>query len=265
MVVQWGSFIEPQMIQVKKVDIDLKSTPRHETIKIALISDFHVGKYKKNLFVKRVVSKIIEQKPDLVLIAGDFLMGKGSNAQYLYPLKNLTEQIPVLAVTGNHEFNIGKPNDLHYDDRSGLLRKLFTDWNIPILDNATNKIITNQGGLNITGLPDIWTGKVDFAATEINLDPRLPKILLVHNPDIVLNEHASDFDLVLSAHTHAGQIRLPFIGGLPPLPTKLGRAFDQGLFQLKNNFLYITGGLGETGPRARLFNPPEIVIINLDL
>ena len=264
-VVQWGSFIEPQLIQTKKTAVDLKLTPRHETIKIALVSDFHVGRYKKNLFVEKAVNKIIDQKPDLVLIAGDFIMGKETNAQYLYPLKNLAEKYPVFAVTGNHEFNIGKPNDPHYNDRSGLLRKLFNDWNIFILDNATKKITTEQGSLNITGLPDIWTGQVDFNAAELNLDPRLPKILLVHNPDIILDEHAENYDLVLAAHTHAGQIRLPFIGSLPPLPTKLGRAFDQGLFQLKNNFLYITGGLGETGPRARLLNPPEITIINLDL
>lgn len=264
-IVQWGAFIEPQIITVKNIELNLKSTPRRETIKIALISDIHAGRYKKNLFVKRAVSKILKQNPDLLLIAGDFILGKEANAQYLYPLKNLAEKFPVVVVTGNHEFNMGKLNDQRAKDRTGLLRKLLAEWNISILDNATKKITTDQGNLNITGLPDIWIGKVDFNAAEINLDPRLPKILLVHNPDIILEQESSNFDLVLAGHTHCGQIRLPFIGSVPPLPTKLGRAFDKGLFQLKNNLLYITCGLGETGPRARLFNPPEITMINLDL
>lgn len=263
--VQWGAFFEPQIIIVKKINLDLGTTQKKESIKIALIADIHAGRYKKNLFVKRAVNKILKQNPDLVLIAGDFILGKESNAQYLYALKNLSDKATVLSVTGNHEFNMGGYNDPHYKDKTALLRKQLAEWNIGILDNATKKISTNQGSLNITGLPDIWTGKVDFKAAELNLDPRLPKILLVHNPDIILDERSANYDLILAGHTHGGQIRLPFIGSVGIIPTKLGRAFDKGLFKLKNNLLLITSGLGESGPRARFFNPPEITMIALDL
>ena len=76
-------------------------------------------------------------------------------------------------------------------------------------------------------------------------------------------EEKHNIDLVLAGHTHGGQIRLPFIGAVPTLPTAIDDSYDKGLFQFDSFKLFITSGLGEVGPRARLFNPPEIVKLKL--
>ena len=85
-----------------------------------------------------------------------------------------------------------------------------------------------------------------------------------HNPDAVLSEITVEkADLVLSGHTHGGQIRLPWLGSISGMPNILGREYDLGLFDYQGTNLLISAGLGETGPRARLFNPPEIILLNL--
>ena len=265
-LVFWGSFIEPRRLVVRDVPIDLKTTAKHEQIKIAFLSDFHLGHYKKSFFVKRIVKQVLKQNPDVVLLGGDYILGgDGSNAKYLAPLKDLSDRYPVYAVMGNHEFHLANENDSHLVDRTATLRWLFEKLNIKILENKTAIITVNDSRFNLTGLPEIWTHKVNFHIAEINQDPHLPNVLLVHNPEIILDENANKYELIISGHTHGGQIRLPFVGSLAPLPTKLGRYFDQGLFPTKNGYLYISSGLGESGARARLFDPPEITILNLDL
>ncbi len=265
LIVFWGSFIEPKIITVINVPINLDQTSKKENLKIALIADLHVGAYKKNFFVQRVVNKTIAENPDLVLLDGDYILGKGENARFLAPLKELAAKYPTFAVTGNHEFNLAKENRSKFQDRTATLRVLFEEWGIKILDNESKTLHLQNSIINLVGLPDIWTGKADLITAARNIDPRQPTILLCHNPDIILDKNAENFDLVLSGHTHAGQIRLPWIGAVPSLPTELGKKFTQGLFKLKNGYLYITAGLGETGPRARLMSPPELSIINLDL
>lgn len=260
-----GSFIEPRRLAVTPVNINLNKTPQTEQIKIALISDFHAGYYKRTGWTQKVVDRIIKLNPDVVLLDGDFIDRKESAAQYLAPLQQLAKNFPTFAVTGNHEFNVSVNDRSTYDDRTGLLRELFSKWNIRLLDNA-NRSIFARGGIPIAicGIEDLWTGRADLGKAEEGVTVS-PKILLAHNPDVIKDEKASDFDLILSGHTHAGQFRLPGIGPIVPIPDKLGRAFDYGLFQLKNGYLFVTAGAGETGARARLFSRPEIVLINLDL
>lgn len=260
-----GSFIEPQKLAITNIYVDLGKTTQNENVKIAFISDPHAGPYKREKYLTKVVDKIIELNPNIVLLGGDYIENKEAEAKYLSPLKNLTDKFPIFAVTGNHEFKVGHENDSHYTDKTGLLRKLFNEWNIPILDNA-NRILT-IGGSNVAicGIEDIWTGRANLAEAEANVTAAIPKILLAHNPDTILDKQSDDFDLILSGHTHAGQFRLPLIGPIVPIPDELGRAFDYGLFKLPSGYLYVTSGLGETGVRARLFNEPEIAFINLNL
>jgi predicted MPP superfamily phosphohydrolase len=95
-------------------------------------------------------------------------------------------------------------------------------------------------------------------------DTEHPTILLAHNPDVILDEESTAANLVIAAHTHGGQIRLPFLGSLAPIPTKLGRAFDRGWFSLQEGrALFITTGVGESGVRARLFVPPQIDVLTV--
>ena len=87
----------------------------------------------------------------------------------------------------------------------------------------------------------------------------------MHNPDAVSDFTDEKVDLVLAAHTHGGQIRLPFLGPIGKIPTKLGQLYDKGFFDINGYKTFITSGLGTSGPRARLFNHPEVVILEVKI
>lgn len=261
----YGSFIEPQLIKIKRTSINLNKTPETETIKIAFITDLHVGPYKQENYVEKVVKKTLAEKPDLILLGGDFLYNEEQEAQYLIPLKQLADNFPIFAVTGNHEFNTGKYGDENLSDRTNLLRQLFAEWKIQILDTQMVPLTIQNKKIDLYGVEDLWTGQANLKELIDYVTPNRPNILLSHNPDIILDQLHAQFDLTISGHTHGGQIRLPFIGSILGVPTQLGRKYDKGLFKFDNNYLYISAGLGESGVRARFFNPPELSIINLDL
>jgi uncharacterized protein len=261
----WGSFVLPRQLNLIKTTINLEQTIETENIQIAFISDLHVGPYKKSGFIEKAVNQIIEQQPDLVILGGDYLFVKEAEAKHLAPLEELGKRFPVYAVTGNHEFHAGKYGDKKFNDETGLLRTLFEKWHINMLNNENSTVFIKNSEFNLVGIEDLWSLQAKPELAFENYRATLPTILLSHNPDILLDKHHELADLILSGHTHGGQIRLPYLGSVPNLPTQLGRAYDKGLFKTKNGYLYITEGLGESGVRARFFSKPEISIITLDL
>lgn len=262
----YGSFIEPNRIVVTDYKVNLNKTKSVEKIKIAFISDLHVGWYKDFVFLERVVDKIRKQDPDLVLLGGDYIFDRESDSKYLFPLESLAEKYPVYAVLGNHEFNQAKYGDPSYEDHSQSVRTLFAEWGIEFLVNENEIIAINGQEIAIIGIDDLFHFGNDLETAKKGVSSEIPQILLSHNPDIIEDQFFNSIDLTLSGHTHAGQIRLPYWGPVSPLPVNLDRTYDKGLFDLvENGQLIISSGLGESGTRARLFNPPELVIIELDL
>lgn len=260
-----GSFILPKIISLKEVNIDFEKTPTKENIKIAFISDPHVGRYKKADFMQKVVNKIDSLKPDIVVMTGDFILQRAEYAIYLEPLSQLRSKYPVYAVFGNHESYQGFYLDPKTKDQTKYLRKLFNKWNIQLLENENATIEINNQKISILGIKEIWTGQASITDSLGNTADSKIKILLAHNPDAILMSGSEQIDLVLSGHTHAGQIRLPWLGPVPPVGTELGRNYAYGLFKKDDTLLYVTSGIGESGPRARFFSLPEIVLFNINL
>ncbi len=256
----YGSFIEPQLIVVTPVEIQL-SEQTSKTKTIAFLADPQLGPYKGEAFLKRVVNKTIESQPDLVLLGGDYIYKEASGAPKLSPLLELTQKVPVYAVMGNHDYNLYSAK-APVDTELGLtVQHHLETFGVKVLKN-TGEILDD---LYLAGVDDYWSRNVllDEALSK-RVAPTVPTLLLAHNPDMLLDllpEHG--VDLMLSGHTHGGQIRLPFLGPIGQIPNQLGQAYDQGLFRETSTQLYISSGLGESGPRARLFNPPEIVLLEL--
>ncbi len=252
MLVFYGSFIEPKKLVVNEQDVSISENPIHN-IRAAVISDIHVGPYKKARWVDKVVAKTNSLEPDVIFILGDFIFSSSNDVEMLGPLKNLSAKYGVFAVTGNHDY-IGKESEKVIN----ALKKL----NISVLENTNLRLIENDN-LVLAGVSDIWfAGNIYSTLTGVSSEDNV--ILLTHNPDVVLSSISERADLVLAAHTHGGQIRLPYIGPVAPLPTKLGRKYDKGLFLYNDLKLFITSGVSETGTRARLFNPPEIALLNIN-
>ena len=272
LILIYGSIIEPRLMKITNIDINLRQTQKHEQLKIVHISDIHVGTYKKEQYIRRLADEINKIRPDLVVMTGDFILNNQEDAEYLRPLEKISRIYPTYAVTGNHEYNLGDWNNSSFsslNDKTTTLRKVFDEIGVTLLENQTKLIADNQGSFYLIGIEDIWKQneelKNNLEKITANLNREYPTILLSHNPDIIIQD-TSAFDLILSGHTHGGQIRLPFIGSVMKLPTEISDSYDKGLFSLENgNQLFITSGVGESSPRSRLFCLPEIVVINLDL
>lgn len=275
-VIFYGSFIEPRLIVVREQSIYLGNSTAGMNnanlvpLRAVLISDIHVGPFKKIDFVEKVVLKINELKPDIIFMTGDFVFDKQLHTEFLTPFKNLKAPLGIYAVLGNHDY--GRSHDLPEETdevRAKSVRNALESLGIKMLVNDGEKIQTPEGKyFYVLGVDELWTGRADVKQsirTFPSLEPPRPNILLCHNPDFILETENLGINLMLSGHTHGGQIRLPLIGPVPPLPDKLGRKYDRGLFTFDKTQLFITSGLGEIDARARLFNPPEIVLLNIYL
>ncbi|OGL65296.1 hypothetical protein A3B21_02430 [Candidatus Uhrbacteria bacterium RIFCSPLOWO2_01_FULL_47_24] len=294
LVVFWGSFIEPRIITINRVSIDLPNFEPTQPVRVALISDVHVGTYKKDGWVRRVSNRIITEHPDLVLMAGDMIVDKPEHAQYLSGFRLLTTDYPVYAVLGDHDYHVRKnPRFSIEESTAQVVNDTLTSAGMHVLRNEAREINIGCTGLSpgrertkpcnfwLVGLDDWLAGKTDFATAVSVTKPPIngnlvttPFIILVHNPDFILDPQSKNADLILSGNTHGGQIRIPLLGPAPRLPSELPRSFDEGLFNLqytealppenrRQGLLFITSGISESGPRARLFNPPEIVLLEL--
>lgn len=265
----FGTFIEPRRIKINHININLNQTPPTENLKLVQLSDFHANLLKQKSFFKKVYSQVEKINPDIVVLTGDYIYTKESEAAYLTEFFNkLTAKYPVFAVTGNHEYGQSSwKGKIH--DKSTLIKKIFAETGVNFIDNKNVLINIKDAKFILSGIQDIWsqpniTDTLNHLLAE-NTE-NLPQFLLAHNPEIIMQTEAKNFDIIFSGHTHAGQIRLPLIGSLAPLPIQIDSYYDQGLFKLMTgNYLYINAGLGEGGPHARLFNPPEITVFNIDL
>lgn len=264
LTVFYGSFIEPRMVTVKNYDIDIKKNETNERIKIAAISDPHFGPFKKYQYSQKIADKIDQQNPDVIVLLGDYIYGLEENAKYIEPIIKLSEKYPVFVISGNHDYHLPEYKSIKQRDKTEVLKQILKKYNLELFENNNKQLTINNQQFYIIGIKEIWTGEADLEKAMQDVDQTKPIIMLCHNPDFIMKAMGK-VDIMLSGHTHAGQIRLPFIGPVPPLPDELGRKYDQGLFQFEQSQLFITPGIGEAGPRARLFNPPEISILNIDL
>jgi len=260
----YGSFIEPQLIVVTKKTI---THPLASPMKIVVISDLHVGAYKGEAYVKRVVNRINNLLPDIVLIPGDFTLSTESDLSDLDPLQNIHTTMGTYAVLGNHdmgEYALPSGQRFRGEDSGNEITAKLQALGVTVLRNTAKEIPLSTGKIAIAGIDDIWSDKSNISNTLYDIDPSAYIVLLAHNPSIIDDPKSRVAHLIVSGHTHGGQIRIPWMGPIAPLPTTLGQEFDQGIFDIDDDTqLAITRGIGESSARARLFAIPEILLLNI--
>ncbi|MBP9718109.1 metallophosphoesterase [Candidatus Gracilibacteria bacterium] len=269
LTVFYGSYIEPQIILVNRQTINLTEKPTH-TITIALISDTHVGPFKRDRFMQRAVDKINSLHADAIVLDGDFISFQASETKYLEPLKNLQAKLGVYGTLGNHDYGVDAEGNFSNNDMANSVRDSLVSLGVNVLRNQGVVLENNGSSLRLIGTDEIQTGRASIrgalGSVGSSTTARYPTILLAHNPDTATYAQKYGIDLVLAGHTHGGQVRLPFIGPVPPLPQHLPRKYDRGLFSsdFGKTQLFITSGIGESGARARLFVPPEIALLTIN-
>jgi uncharacterized protein len=258
--------VERHWIDVENRDITLRGLAADfEGMRIVQLSDIHMDYYTEPFFLRRVVERINQLKPDAVFLTGDYVTsGQWADSvahEAAWECAGILKSLKcksVHAVLGNHDVTVG----------SAIVESAFRTNGINILRNSFLPIERGSGRFWLAGLDDPVVGHPDLNATIPNMIRNRrdePLVLLCHAPDyathIQSQEAGQAVDLMLSGHTHGGQIRLPLIGALvlPPM----GKRFVQGWFQLGRMGLYVNRGIGTIGVPFRLDCPPELTLFTL--
>jgi len=241
---------------VREAEVALPGWPEGAPpVRVVLISDIHVGgPDMPPSRLARIVGRINGLRPDLVLIAGDFISDKRASTRHYdqreaaAPLAGLSARLGVFAVFGNHD---------HWRDLAGA-RAALAAARVRLLDNDA----AAAGPLAIGGLDDAFTRHDDLAGTLRSMRA-LPgaRILLSHSPD-PFPRMPGDVGLMLAGHTHCGQVRLPFVGAVSTM-SRYGQRYACGLVRESGRTLIVTGGLGTSGLPLRLGAAPDLWLIRL--
>jgi hypothetical protein len=257
----YAAEISRHEISVERHTIQLRRLPEQfRGLRIVQISDFHYAEYTEPFFLREVVHQVNRLKPDVVLFTGDFvsigLFSEERTKGFAYKCAEVLSGVECplrYAVLGNHDATFAKDSVID----ALAVHKL------PLLDNAFEPL--ERGGKRLW-----FAGSGDVSYHQMNLDKAVPPasridgepvILMVHEPDVLPLVARYNVDLMLSGHTHGGQVRFPFLPAmmLPPL----GKDYVEGLFRHGPTQLYVNRGIGTVGVPMRFNCPPEITEITL--
>ncbi len=249
----YARFIEPHLVHVRQHQYRLNpNQPFAKSVKVALIADLHVGLYSGHERQLRIiVEKLNQAQPDIVVVAGDWTYEPEHKlAEELQVLRQI--QAPIYSVPGNHDEQYPGPPIQE-------LLKHALDVNDVI--DIEGKIVEFDE-FRLIGIGDLWAGK-----TDMRFMPELPQdkpwLILSHNPDTVdMVPELPSRPLMLSGHTHGGQVELPWITNyIMKKVSILGH--KKGFYEHEHADVFVTVGTGMVGVPFRFRVPPTIDIIEL--
>ncbi|HEX2210148.1 MAG TPA: metallophosphoesterase [Longimicrobium sp.] len=250
------TLIEPLWLEVTRPRIHVRGLhPDLEGFRIALLTDMHAGEGTPLWLIRRAAKLAMHARPDLIALTGDFAADDaGTFAPVLQALSGLNAPHGVWAVPGNHDYTVG------IEKWHAELRRH------PHLRDLTNRAALEKVGrasLCIAGVDDLSRGRPTLDALPPP-EARDFTLLLAHDPDQAEKaRRAYDaVDLVLSGHTHGGQVRLPFLGALKN-PSEHQELYEEGLRRRPWTQVYTSRGVGTVHLPIRLLCRPEVAILEL--
>ena len=253
------AFIEPALLQLKEDELLLPSWPPEQAgLRIALLSDLHVGSPFNGLDkLRRIVEETNAARPDLVVIAGDFVITAIPGGRFVAPepiaevLGGLHAPLGVHAVLGNHDWWLNPE----------VVERALSGAGIDVLEERATKIASGRWRFWLVGLGDLWEGHHDVGAALAPVTDDDPVLLLTHNPD-VFPEIPSRVSLTMAGHSHGAQAYFPFFGHAHN-PALRHQQYMVGHVVEQDRHLFVTPGLGTSVLPIRFLVPPEISVLTL--
>lgn len=258
----YATLIEPAWIHVRELDVPIAGLPHQfENLRVLQISDTHRGPRVTASFIAEAVRLGLAQKPDLVVLTGDYVhQGVRYIEESTALMAPLARAVPTVGVLGNHDWYAN----------AWRVREALTAHGVRMIDNnhcylQSRRLLGDQpSGLCIAGVGDMHEDRVRPDVAFAGVSETVPRLLLSHNPDVaesdVLDGHR--VDLMLSGHTHGGQVRLPFVGA-PGVPSRYGQKYAKGLVEGPRCRVHVSAGVGMSVAPFRFGVPPEINVLTL--
>jgi len=247
-------FAEARGVQVVRVPVRVPKLPKaFDGTTIAFLTDIHHGPYVSLDFVEAIVRTTITLRPDLIIHGGDYVLRSGVYTRPVFEvLSALRAPMGVFGVLGNHDYwhgleatNIGMRS-------AGITQ----------LNNSGVWLTKGNSRLRLCGVDDLWAGEPQAHLALENTTADDACILVSHNPDFAETIRDPRIGLMLSGHTHGGQMFVPGMTN-PFIPSKYGNKYCSGLCDAPSMRVYVSRGLGLTGLPVRFNCPPELTLLTL--
>lgn len=251
MMLVFYSFVEPFLIEEKVIKVFNPDIPKpFNNVRVMFITDIHHDWFFSISRVKNLVRRINAQRPDLILLGGDYVEG---SPNYIRPcfdaLKKLQAPLGVFGVLGNHDHMEGALLTERWMKNAGIIE----------LDNTAFWIKKAGARIRVGGV-GYYSQDIEPTLNHVKTGDFV--ILASHNPDYAEQIKSKKIDVVLGGHNHGGQIT--FFGlWAPVIPSHFGQKFRSGVIQLPNTKVIVSNGIGTGFPPARFFARPQIVTLIL--
>lgn len=262
----------PASVELTRVEVRIANLPEaFRGLRIAQLTDLHASMMVGNDLLREAAHVCAQAQPDLIVLTGDFITGatrflSGSVGEFdrthldqsVAALAALKAPLGLYGVLGNHDFWSGPAA---VDAITAAYRSaLGVRW----LRNRNVRLERQGAFIQLLGIDDYWEASSSFDDACKGLDAQAPRILLSHNPDI--NEEIdlgkTRIDLVISGHTHGGQVVLPLLGQ-PVMPSKFGQKYRVGLVQDGERQTFVSRGVGHLLAPIRFNCMPEVALMTL--
>lgn len=259
-------------VELVQMPVKIKNLPASlHGLKIGLLTDLHGSLIMSSEAIQHAGRLLMAENPDLIVMTGDYISGStkflaGSIGQFNHKylekcvdaLSHLNAPLGIYGVLGNHDFWSG-PESVDAICEA-FTRQIGMVW----LRNRSVELHKGGSPFHLLGVDDYWEGSCSLAGACKGLAADTVRILLSHNPDINDDIELSRerIDLVLSGHTHGGQVVVPFLGQ-PIMPSKFGQKYRAGLVRDGDRQTYVSRGVGCLLAPIRLNCPPEVTVLTV--
>jgi hypothetical protein len=250
----WGVIVRRRWVRVRTVDVPIAGLPASfDGYRIAHLSDLHIGSLTPREQAEAWVRRVNALDVDLVALTGDYVTsGVGFHQDIAAVIGAMRGKDGAIAVMGNHDyFGDGEP-----------LISLMRKEHVTVLRNERTLIARGNERIEIAGVDDTWTRRANIRRTLDGRDARTPLVVLAHDPQLFPELARRGAALVLSGHTHWGQVAVPFMSTRYNLSARAYR-YHADIYKEGDATLYVHPGLGTTGPPVRLGVAPEITVLRL--
>lgn len=253
-IASYGVFVRRRWLRVRTIDVPIRGLPSaFINYRIAHLSDLHIGALTPRERMQAWSKTVGDLDVDLVALTGDYVTsGTTFHETIASELGALPSRDGCIAVMGNHDY---------FGDGDPLVR-LMREAGIDVLRNERMTIERDGQTLEIAGIDDTWTRRANIGRALGDRKSSAPLIVLAHDPQLFPDLARRGASLVLSGHTHWGQVALPFFATTYNLSARVYR-YHADVYEDGDATLYISPGLGTTGPPIRLGAAPEITVLRL--